>query len=171
MKILKFKLQIIIQKFRVDASKYLLKVKKKYKLNINIVILFNHDSKYRNQRFLLPRLIKAIKTKKYQFLKKIYLENINGDFTNAFDICYGLYLLVKKNKNPDKIILCSGKKTFINDIIDFFIPNFKNKINHDEIGCKSLNIGNNSKSVKMLDWKIKKNFLDAAKEIFKEMRI
>ena len=59
----KIKFSNYYTKFRIESSKYLLKMKKKFKLNANIVILFNHDSKYRNSRFLLPRLIKAIKKK------------------------------------------------------------------------------------------------------------
>ena len=51
-------------KFRLDITKLLLKEKKRNKLNASIVILFNHDSKYRNKRFLLPRLIKSIREKK-----------------------------------------------------------------------------------------------------------
>ncbi|MDC3207823.1 NAD-dependent epimerase/dehydratase family protein, partial [Candidatus Pelagibacter sp.] len=116
-------------KFRNDSSKYLLVKKKMNNIKATIVILFNHDSKYRNERFLFPRLIKSIKYKNYNFLKKIYKENISGDFSHADDICQAIFLLIKSKKNPDKIILSSGKRTYINHIIDFFIPNFKFKYN------------------------------------------
>ena len=55
-------------KFRNDTINYLLKEKKEKKLNSTIVILFNHDSKFRNKRFLLPRLINSIKRKKVKFV-------------------------------------------------------------------------------------------------------
>ena len=83
--------------------------KKKNRIKATIVILFNHDSKFRNERFLFPRLIKSIKYKNYSFLKKIYRENISGDFSHADDICEAIFLLIKSKKNPDKIILSSGK--------------------------------------------------------------
>ena len=57
----------------------------KLKLNASIIILFNHDSKFRNPRFLFPRLINAIKKRNYSFVKKIYLSNISGDFLHASD--------------------------------------------------------------------------------------
>jgi len=152
-------------KFRIDLSKYLLKIKKIYNLNASVVILFNHDSVYRNPRFLLPRLINAIKKKDYDFLKKIYYANISGDFSHAEDICNGLYKLIKKDCNPDKLILSSGKKTYINTIIEHFIPKFKSKINNKKIIMSRSNVGNNLKAIKLLNWKFKKSFLDAAKEL------
>ena len=32
----------------------------------------------------------------YPMIAKIYLSNINGDFSHASDICNGIYLLIKK---------------------------------------------------------------------------
>ena len=83
---------------------------------------------------------------------------------NGFNI-FGIYLLIKKNKNPNKIILASGKRTFINNIINFFIPDIKNKIDYSKMSHTRSNIGDNSKAIKMLGWKIKKSSLDAAKDI------
>lgn len=154
-------------KFRLDITNFLLQKKKRNKLNASIIILFNHDSKYRNKRFLLPRLIKSIREKKMKFVEEIYYQNINGDFSHADDICNGIYLLIKKNKNPDKIIFSSGKRTFINNIIIHFIPKLKLKDKKIQKTKNCLNIGNNSKAIKILGWKIKKNSLDAAKDLFK----
>jgi GDPmannose 4,6-dehydratase len=154
-------------KFRNNASKYLLNIKRKKKVNATIAILFNHDSKYRNKRFLFPRLIKSIRDKKYGFLKKLYRENISGDFSHAEDICVAIFLLIKTKKNPDKIILSSGKRTYINHIIEFFIPKFRSKLKKLNLNKKELIIGNNTKAINLLNWKIKKNSLLAAKELFK----
>ena len=153
-------------KFRNDTIKYLLKKKKEKKLNSTIVILFNHDSKFRNKRFLLPRLISSIKRNKLRFLKEIYQQNINGDFSHAEDICNAIYLLIKKDLNPDKIILSSGQRTYINNIIDYFMPDFKYKNLKIKLSTSKGLVGNNIKSVKILKWKIKKKHLDAAIEIY-----
>ncbi len=154
-------------KFRLDITKFLLQKKKRNKSNASIVILFNHDSRYRNKRFLLPRLIKSIREKKMKFVKEIYQQNINGDFSHADDICNGIYLLIKKNKNPDKIILSSGKRTYINNLINYFIPKFRFKEKKIRKTKNHLNIGDNSKAIKILGWKIKKSSLVAAKDLFK----
>jgi GDP-D-mannose dehydratase len=155
-------------KFRIDSSKHLLKIKNKKKIKSTIAILFNHDSKYRKKRFLLPRLLKSIKDKKYGFVKNIYRKNISGDFSHAEDICYGLYLLIKSKKNPNKLIFSSGIRTEINRIIEYFFPKIKKNILINNINTSS-NVGNNLKACKILKWKIKKKALDAAKEIYNEI--
>ena len=154
-------------KFRIESANYLIAKKKKHKLNATVLILFNHDSKFRNPRFLLPRLIEAIKNNNINFLKKIYRQNISGDFSHAEDICNGIYLLIKKKKNPDKLILSSGKRTYINKII----KKFNKKINFAKFKKKIKNqntlIGNNRLAKKIIGWKINKNVIKAANEIYK----
>ena len=56
-------------KFRIDCHKYMINKKKIKKLFYTNLILFNHDSKFRNNKFLIPRVINAIKKKIYFFLK------------------------------------------------------------------------------------------------------
>jgi len=154
-------------KFRIESANYLLAKKKKHKLNATVLILFNHDSKFRNPRFLLPRLIRAVKKNNINFLKEIYHQNISGDFSHAEDICNGIYLLIKKNNNPDKLILSSGKKTYINDIIKIFYKKIKYIKFNKDIKNKNNLIGNNKLAKKIIGWKIKKNIIIAANEIYK----
>ena len=152
-------------KYRINALNYLLKNKKKYNLNCTNLILFNHDSKFRNKKFLLPRLIKSIKQKNYNFIKEIYSQNIQMDFSHAEDICYAVYLLIKNKKNPNNLILSSGKITKINKLIDRYInKNFLNKIKIKK--SKTGIIGNCNKAKRILGWKSKKNIFDAAQEIY-----
>ena len=60
--------------------------------------------------------------------------------------------------NPDKLILSSEKKIYINTIIDYFIPEFKSKIDNKKIIFSRSNVGNNLKAIRLLNWKIKKYF-------------
>ena len=83
------------------------------------VILFNHDSVFRNKKFLLPRIIKSIINKDVFFLKKIISENIHGDFSHAEDICNGLVKILFNKKNENNIILGSGYLTSMTQIIDY----------------------------------------------------
>jgi GDPmannose 4,6-dehydratase len=153
-------------RFRIESAQYLLTKKRKFKLNATILILFNHDSKYRNPRFLLPRLMKAIKKNNINFLREIYYQNISGDFSHAEDICNGIYLLIKKDKNPDKLILSSGKRTYINNIIKIFYKKIKYIKFNKDIKNKNNLIGNNKLAKKTIGWKIKKNIIIAANEIY-----
>ena len=51
-------------KFRIEINNYLSKVSKKNKkFSFTNVILFNHDSAFRNKKFILPRIVKAIKNR------------------------------------------------------------------------------------------------------------
>ncbi len=156
-------------KFRIEIYNYLsqIKIKNDKKFNFTNVILFNHDSIYRNKRFLLPRIIDAILKKKKNFLNKIIRENIVMDYSHADDICDGLIKIIFTKKNIKNIILSSGKKTHINDIIKFLIS--KNKINLNlnfkNIKKNSSIIGNNKFAKKKLNWKIKKNIFLASQEL------
>jgi len=157
-------------KFRVKAHKYLMKIKKKNNLNATSVILFNHDSKYRSNKFLLPRIITAIKNKNIKFIRYIFNQNIVGDFSHAQDICNAIYLLIKLKKNPDIVFLSSNKKTKINDLIKYIIKKKKIKINlsnfQQKKQRKKLLIGNNSLAKKMLHWVPNKTAFDAIEDIY-----
>ena len=155
--------------FRVESFKYMIKKKKKYKLNMTTAILFNHDSMFRKKKFLIPRLVKSIKSKSFKKVDEIYQENISADFSHAEDICYGLYRLITTKKNPDKLIFSSNTKTYINDLINFLLK--KNKIKKrfttNKIVSNSTPIGDNSFTKKILKWNIKKNIFIAANELNK----
>ena len=157
-------------KYKIDAHNYIhLKTNKKFKATT--VILFNHDSVYRNKKFLIPRLIKAVKKKKIKFIKKIFIENINGDFSHAEDICKGIYKVSINNKNIKSIILSSGKRFYLNSLLKYFIK--KNKIDlqisKNQIKKNSENykfLGSNLLAKKLINYKPQKNLMVAAKNIF-----
>jgi GDPmannose 4,6-dehydratase len=157
------------EKFRVESFRYMLSNKKKYKSTMTTAILFNHDSMYRNQKFLIPRLIKLIKLKSFKKINEIYQENISGDFSHAEDICNGLYKLIISKKNPDKLIFSSNKKTYINDIINFLLKKnkTKKKFRDNNLIENSTPVGDSSFTKKILNWKIKKNIFIASSELNK----
>ena len=88
-------------KFRVKSYNYMKKIKKRNLLKASMAILFNHDSIYRNKKFLMPRIVNLIKRKNFLPLKKIFHENISGDFSHANDICNGIYKLSNSKFNPN----------------------------------------------------------------------
>ena len=157
-------------KYKIDAHNYIhLKTNKKFKATT--VILFNHDSVYRNKKFLIPRLIEAVKKKKIKFIKKIFIENINGDFSHAEDICKGIYKVSINNKNIKSIILSSGKRFYLNSLLKYFIKKnkidlqiSKNQINKNSENYKFL--GSNLLAKKLINYKPQKNLMVAAKNIF-----
>ena len=147
----------------------MLKSKKKYKSNIVTAILFNHDSKFRKKKFLIPRLVKIVKNKKIKKLRSIYKENISGDFSHAEDICNGLYKLLLLKSCPDKLIFSSNKRTYMNKIINHLIKinKFKIKLNTNNLKNTFTPVGDNKITKKILSWKQKKNIYNAARELNK----
>ena len=156
-------------KFRVKSYTYMLKNKKKYNSNIVTAILFNHDSMHRKKKFLIPRLVRLIKSKKFNKINEIFQENISGDFSHADDICNGLYKLMISKSNPNQLIFSSNKTVFVNDIIKFLLQknNIKRKFKNNKLSYSSTPIGDNSFTKKLLKWKSKKNIIMAASELNK----
>ena len=132
-----------------------------------MAILFNHDSIFRNKKFLIPRLVKIVKNKNFNQIQKIYDENISGDFSHADDICRGLLKLINTKKNPNKLIFSSNKRFHINDIINYLLK--INRINKKFIKKHNkqnqASIGDNSYTKKLLNWNLKKNIFIAVKEL------
>ena len=156
-------------KFRINADNFMLKFKKKENINYTNAILFNHDSEYRNKKFIIPKLISHIKKKKIGFIDKIINENIYADFSHAIDICNGIKKLIFSKLNLDKIIFSSNKKTSLNEIIFYIVKknNIKININPIKKNSKKGLIGNNKLAKQKLKWIPKKNIFIAAQEIFK----
>tara|TARA_Y100001970_G_C14170801_1_gene824027 strand:+ start:429 stop:1337 length:909 start_codon:yes stop_codon:yes gene_type:complete len=165
----KFKIKDSYSKFRIKILKYLNSIKNKNFFYSNL-ILFNHDSKYRNEKFLLPKLINAIKNNDTNFIKEIYKSNIVGDFSHAEDICDAIYLIIKKKIILKNLILSSGKKTRINYLINYLLKKYKLKIklNIPIVKRKCL-VGNNNLARNKIKWKIKKNIFIAADEIYRNI--
>jgi len=163
----KFNPQNAYARSNVKSYIYMKKIKKKYKLNVSMAILFNHDSSLRNKKFLFPRIVKMLKNNNSKFLKEIYNHNISGDFSHADDICYGIYKLCFLKSNPDKLIFSSYKRTFVNDIINYLSILINKNFEFKKIKNKHFKkkIGNNRFTKKILKWKLKKNAFIAAKEL------
>lgn len=160
-------------KFRIEVVKYLKILSTNYKFKYSNLILFNHDSVYRNKKFLLPRIVSAIKKNDEEFINKIYRENIIQDFSHAEDICNAIYLLIKKNIHIENLILSSSKKTSVNTIIKHLLKKYSKKIKirlKPKLN-KNFMIGNNKLASHLLKWKPTKNIFIAAEEIYEKVDI
>jgi nucleoside-diphosphate-sugar epimerase len=160
----KYKISTSYTRFRIEMNNY---IKNKIK-NYTNAILFNHDSKFRNKKFLIPRIVKYLKNKNYSRLKNIIKSNISGDFSHAEDICYAIYKIIDL-RSIKKIIISSGYYTDINQIIFFLIKKFNINIdiNFNYKKKKLMNIlGDNTLLRKIINYKPKKNIFIAAEELF-----
>jgi nucleoside-diphosphate-sugar epimerase len=160
-------------KFRINICQYLLYQKKKFNLKFTNLILFNHDSIYRNKKFLIPRLVLAVVNNNLKFIKKIYKSNIVGDFSHAEDINKGIVLLLRNKLSPDNLILSSNKLTRINDIILYLLKknNTKIKLIPKYFNKKNFILGNNKFAKKILKWRVNKNIYKAVDEIYNSLQL
>lgn len=161
-----FKANDYYSKYKKNAFEY---IKKKFedRLSATTVLLFNHDSIHRKASFLIPKLVNAFKKNDVKFIKKICALNISGDFSHADDICMGIYKVSLLNKNIEKIILSSGKRFYINDLIKFLGKKFFLNIDKNEKNNKKnyKTIGSNSLARKIINYKPKKTLIDVCAEI------
>tara|TARA_B100000780_G_C21105999_1_gene446617 strand:+ start:202 stop:1119 length:918 start_codon:yes stop_codon:yes gene_type:complete len=156
-------------KYKIDSHNLIMSMKERVKIKASTVILFNHDSIYRGKKFLIPRLIKAFIDKDHFFIENIYKQNISGDFSHADDICEGIYKLSVSKLDIDKLILSSGRRFYVNRIINF-LENFFNFEIKKKIIKENINlnlVGSNKLAKKLLNYKTKKTLLHACKEIIK----
>lgn len=156
-------------RYKIEAYKYIMSFKRKYKLNAATAILFNHDSIYRKSNFLIPKLVNAFQEKDFNYIKNIYELNINGDFSHAEDICDGIYKLSLYKKNINKIILSSGKRFYINKIIRYLEKLYNVKISKKIIknNTNLKIIGNNLLAKKIINYRITKDQFVVCNEICK----
>ena len=154
-------------RFRIEFDNFM----QAQDINYICLFFFNHDSIYRNKKFLFPRLISAIKKKNIKFVNEILNKNICGDFSHAEDICNAIYKIILIKKRVKRLILSSNKCTAINDIVKYIIK--KNKINI-KLNFKTNKLGqclkgNNSLAKKIIKWKPKKSTFIAADQIYKKL--
>jgi GDPmannose 4,6-dehydratase len=157
-------------KYKCVSHDYLMNKNKTKKIIGTTAILFNHDSIERAKNFLIPKIFDAFKLKNKRYLKKIYSYNISGDFSHAHDICHGIYKLSLTKKKIDKIILSSGKRTHINDVIDY-LNKYSNLCSFKKINKKEnvKPIGLNLLARKAINYKSKKNLLTLVDEYKKQI--
>lgn len=94
-----------------------------FKLNCFSGILFNHESKLRPKNFIIPKVIKYIKEKKFN--KKLVLGDLTAikDFGWAEEYIKIIHNLMKKNFNDD-IIIATGKSEKLSIIVKDIFKKF-----------------------------------------------
>ena len=92
--------------------------RKNYNLKIYLGILFNHESEYSSNKFILSKIINSAINIKYNNLKNFSIGSINTyiDLGYAVDYMNSVYRIINKFE-PNDYIISSGKKIKIKTII------------------------------------------------------
>ena len=88
-------------------------------IKVSFGILFNHDSKYRPQSFLLPRLIRSIGSSIYNQDASIFAEflstfesDFHFDLSDAHDICSDIYAVLTLDSPGDYVLASNSLVSF-----------------------------------------------------------
>ena len=119
-------------KAKLKSFNLTIKYRKKFKLKTYNAIIFNCESIFRHQNFVIPKVcLSAIKNFRGS-KKKFEFGNINvvRDWGWAEEYSEGIYKILQKK--PDDIVIASGKSFKLKDLImyayDFFNLDWKNYI-------------------------------------------
>ena len=154
------------------SMEYIYYMRKYYKLNISIGILFNHESVYRSKNNISMKLINFLKHNKFK-KEKLKLGNIDiyRDWGYAEEYVNAIHKMTI-SKNSENFIIATGKSLFLRNVIRYafnlknlnykkHINIFKEKYKKNELKKMSANI---NKIKKKLNWYPKKNLVNLIKE-------
>jgi GDPmannose 4,6-dehydratase len=139
-----------------------------YNLFVCNGVLFNHESFLRSDNFFVKKVINNAVKIKNKKLDKLVVGNLNvkRDFGYAPKYIEAMWQMLQSDK-PDDFIICSGKSILLRDIVEYVFDNLKldkNLIieNTDFFRPNEIDeiYGDNSKAVKVLDWKYDYYFYD-----------
>jgi GDPmannose 4,6-dehydratase len=94
-------------------------------------IMFNHDSEFRSNKFLIPKIVKSAFNIKNNKQKKIFIGSFDiiRDWSYAGDVSSAIYLLSKLGKSEDYVI-GSGKGTSIRELVKLIFLKFDLEYEH-----------------------------------------
>jgi len=136
-------------KTKLIAEGFLKKLEKKNSIKICIGRIFSFTDKKQKPPFVIPNIIKKIKSTK----KKITLKNLNNfrDFLNIKDIILAIDTLQRK-KASGLYNIGSGVSFDLQHVAKIFSKKYNKKINFKNSSKSSFLIANNKK-IRKLGWK------------------
>tara|TARA_B100000989_G_scaffold143982_1_gene107280 strand:- start:1902 stop:2846 length:945 start_codon:yes stop_codon:yes gene_type:complete len=108
---------------KLDSYSLVKFFRENYQMNCFSGILFNHESNLRPNNFIIPKIIKYIKGKKFK--KKLILGDLSAvkDFGWAEEYVQIINKLMKKNINED-IIIATGKSYKLSNIVKLIFEQY-----------------------------------------------
>ena len=145
-----------------------------FKIPVFTIILFNHESPLRDKKFVIMKLILAVKKIKKN-KDKIYMGNINvsRDWGWGPEYVKGCYKAMKSKKIKDYIIATEQTTSLIkviNMIFKMKNLNWKNYIKHDQKHLRKTDIKENFANIseikKTIKWKPKVKIEEIIKKLY-----
>jgi GDPmannose 4,6-dehydratase len=131
--------------------------RKKFNIKCSSGIFFNHESPYRNEKFLSKKVSNFVKKILLGEDLKINLNNLNiyRDISHAEDFMKGVKIIVENKVNED-FIFSSGElismKKFVNLFFEMFNLNFEDYLIYSEENNETYKIYGDNSKLKSLGW-------------------
>lgn len=158
--------------FKIFEENEIIRLAKKNTTDIVSARVFNVTGPGEPDRMVGGSIIAQLKVK-----KEVRMGNLNSkrDFLDVRDVSNALAIIGEKGKSGEVYNICSGKSISIKDYLELIIKEVKtdptiiidkNKFNNDDI--EDL-VGDNSKIIEKLGWKIQFSLSETVKDIVKEI--
>ncbi len=121
----KFKTRSPYAEAKLHVHEYIQKIKSNYEINISSGIMFNHESEFRNDEYLIMKIIKnaILISKKKEDNLKIGSVDIIRDWSYAGDMADAIFKINNIN-NCEDYVIGSGKGNKIELILDIVFEHF-----------------------------------------------
>lgn len=120
---------------KASVREYLLELSQKGALDCGNLILFNHESKYRGDNFVVKKLLSSASKMKKNGLNKLEMGNLSmrRDWGDAYKYMHAAILFLLFGK--DEQILCSGYHASIYELAKLIFEGYA--LNFDEVYIRS----------------------------------
>jgi GDPmannose 4,6-dehydratase len=147
--------------------------REKYKLFTSVAIMYNHESKYRNDYFLSKRIVNQVRAFVKGDITEITIGNLDSitDWGYALDYMEAIWQILQQ-KQPDTYIVSSGNGHTVKDwfvvLEDYLQKDLLPHVQEDKMlisRSKPTLIGNNSKLLR-IGWKPVNSFQEMVIKIY-----
>lgn len=120
---------------KASVREYLLELSQRGTLDCGNLILFNHESKYRGDNFVVKKLLLSASKMKKNGLEKLEMGNLSmrRDWGDAFKYMHAAILFLLSGK--DEQILCSGYHASIYELAKLIFESYD--LNFDDVYIRS----------------------------------
>lgn len=150
----------------------------KYSLFISNGILYNHESEYRGERFLFPKVIKNAYDIKIGRKDKLEIGDLNSitDWGYAYDYVYAMIKILNLS-SPDDFIIATGEGHTVREFLEIVFSrlglDYRGYVSQNEniiVRKKPVLIGNPKKLIEKTGWQRSLSFKEMVIKIMEDVK-
>jgi nucleoside-diphosphate-sugar epimerase len=151
---------------KIKVENYIIKNAKKLNFKVGISRIFNYTSPDQTYGYLIPDIINKLKNNRNKKIVTFTNFNQKREFTHIDDVCLGVELMVKNNfEGP--LNISSDNRISLKNLAQLIAKKMKLKIKI-KTNTKTSSLISNTKQLKKLGYKPKKNIKNIINELEKK---